>query len=66
MRETDLPYPGQINSGQQLRIECVRALSGLQTSARPDGTHSEAPRLAAFFQACADFAETLATPEVIP
>lgn len=55
MQETDLPYPGVINSGLALRRECVKAISGIQTSVGPAGKHAEADNLKAFFQACADF-----------
>lgn len=54
MRETDLPYPGVITNGMQLRRECVKAISHIQTSLdRSTGKHSEADNLTAFFTACA-------------
>jgi hypothetical protein len=55
MKETDLPYPGIINNGDRLRVEVVKAISSLEVSTAPDGSHTEAPKLVAFLQAAADF-----------
>lgn len=50
MRASDLPTPGIINCGQQLRVIASKAISAAQNRADRGGS---SPELAAFFTACA-------------
>lgn len=54
MRETELPYPGVVSNGLQLRVQAVKAISSLQVAVdKVTGKHAEADNLGAFFTACA-------------
>lgn len=57
MREDELPSPGLINGGSQLRRQMANAISYLEVNKRPDGTHPEAENLVAFLAAAKTEAE---------
>lgn len=51
MQETALPHPGAVRESLALRKQVVKAISGIETSVRPDGKHPAADELKAFFDA---------------
>ncbi len=56
MNYANLPSPGVVNGGFELRMKCARAISSVEILAAA-GTANGAARangLAAFFDACAD------------
>ena len=55
MQETYLPHPGAVRESLALRRQVVKAISGIETSVRPDGKHPAADELKAFFDAASAF-----------
>lgn len=56
MLETALPYPGAINTSQQVRIAVVKAISDLEVSVNPaTGKHSSAAQFKAFLDAASTY-----------
>jgi len=59
MNKIDLPNPGGIALGQQLRRVCAAAISELQVAHSAAGTRAAATTLEAFFLAAAAKAATM-------
>lgn len=55
MKNTGLPYPGQLSNGIKLRYEAAKAITGVEVTASrtPGGKTIAAQTLQTFFTACA-------------
>lgn len=70
MREDDLPSPGVVGGGSELRRTAARVISYVDVNKLSSGFQSEAPKLKAFFDACSgaldDFIQAAPTNSVAP
>lgn len=70
MREDDLPSPGIVGGGSELRRTAARVISYVDVNKLGSGFQSEAPKLKAFFDACSeavsDFIQPAPTNSVAP
>lgn len=66
MRETDLPSPGRFNTSYIVRKTIVAAISAMQVSKRPDGTHPAAADFVAFLDAAKAAVQLLVTGNPAP
>lgn len=63
MREDDLPSPGIVGGGAQLRRQAAIVISYVDVNKGADGFQSEATKLKAFFDACSAACDDFIEPE---
>jgi hypothetical protein len=64
MLVTTLPYPGIVIGGNRLRRLAAKSITSIEDAAgKNNAAASDAAKLAAFFQACADAANVLSKPK---
>lgn len=64
MLVTTLPYPGIVVGGNRLRRLATKSITSIEdaVAGKSNAAASDAAKLAAFFQACADAANVLSKP----